>query len=657
MKTKLFFLLVILSFGFTNAQIVNIPDSILKSKLLEATSNNSIASSQTPVYNQTSNFWYVTSYNSIDSNGDGEIQVSEAQTIKWLALGDIGISDITGIEAFTNLEYLSLTDNQIQNFNVTHLTQLRYLNVGHNDLQSLDVTTFSSLTHLWAYNNQLQSLFMKNNANWLRLGFDSNYNIQYICADENDITFVQDKINQYGLTSCHVNSYCSFNPGGTFYTINCNNRLDLNVDGCDDNDDFYPYLKINISNGSQSANFICNDQGNYIIPVLAGTHTLTPTLENLGYFTVANATVNFPSSTSPFIQDFCITANGIHHDVEVTILPLVARPGFDSYYTIVYKNKGTAIENGSIQFSYDDNVLDFVSAEPSFANQLTNTLTWDFFNLYPFETRTIELVLNVNSPTETPAVNIGYDLGFNATISIPDNDETPSDNIFGLKQVVVGSYDPNDKTCLQGEIISPSYIGNYVHYMIRFENTGTYPAENVVIRDIIDTSKFNISSLIPISGSHSFVTKITNTNKVEFIFENINLPFDDANNDGYVAFKIKTKSNLVIGDTFSNYANIYFDYNFPITTNTYSTAIEALGINENSANAKIVTYPNPVSDYINFNSQEEIIKVEIYDIAGRILSSNTINDNKLNVSNLQAGNYILSIYTQNEISKTKIIKE
>jgi uncharacterized repeat protein (TIGR01451 family) len=657
MKTKLLLLFAILSFGFTNAQIVNIPDPILKSRLLEATSNNGISSSQIPVYNSINGDWYVTSYNSIDSNSDGEIQVSEAQTIKWLALGDLGISDITGIEAFTNLEYLSLTGNLIQNFNVTHLTQLRYLNVGHNDLQSLDVTTFSSLAHLWAYNNELQSLFMKNNANWLRLSFELNYNLQYICADENDITFVQNKINQLGYISCHVNSYCSFNPGGTFYKINCNNRLDLNVDGCDDNDNFYPYLKINISNGSQSANFICNDQGNYIIPVLAGTHTLTPTLENLGYFTVANATVNFPSSTSPSNQDFCITANGIHHDVEVTILPLVARPGFDSYYTIVYKNKGTAIENGSIQFSYDDAVLDLVSAEPSFANQITNTLTWDFFNLYPFETRTIELVLNVNGPTETPAVNIGYDLGFNANISIPDNDEMPSDNSFGLKQVVVGSYDPNDKTCLQGEIISPSYIDNYVHYMIRFENTGTYPAENVVIKDIIDTSKFNVSSLTPISGSHSFVTKITNTNKVEFIFENINLPFDDANNDGYVAFKIKTKTNLVIGDTFSNYANIYFDYNFPITTNTYSTTIEALGINENSSNAKIVAYPNPVNDYINFNSYEEVIKVDIYDIAGRILSSNSVHDNKLNVSDLQSGNYILRIYTQNEITNTKIIKE
>ena len=73
-------------------------------------------------------------------------------------------------------------------------------------------------------------------------------------------------------------------------------------------------------------------------------------------------------------------------------------------------------------------------------------------------------------------------------------------------------------------------VGKEVHYLIRFENTGTANAENIVVKDMIDTTKFDINSLIPIDGSHPFVTKISNTNKVEFIFENINLPFGDANN-------------------------------------------------------------------------------------------------------------------------------
>ncbi len=77
-----------------------------------------------------------------------------------------------------------------------------------------------------------------------------------------------------------------------------------------------------------------------------------------------------------------------------------------------------------------------------------------------------------------------------------------------IKQYV-DSYDPNDKTCLEGTTITPAMVGEYVHYVIRFENTGTYPAENIVVKDMIDLAKFDINTLIPIKGSHEFVTKIT----------------------------------------------------------------------------------------------------------------------------------------------------
>jgi hypothetical protein len=106
-------------------------------------------------------------------------------------------------------------------------------------------------------------------------------------------------------------------------------------------------------------------------------------------------------------------------------------------------------------------------------------------------------------------------------------------------------------------------VGKYVHYKVRFENTGTANAQNIVVNDMIDADKFDVDSLIPLDGSHAFVTRIKG-NKVEFLFEGINLPFDDINNDGYLVFKIKAKPTLVLGDTFSSTASIYFDYNFPV---------------------------------------------------------------------------------------------
>ena len=95
---------------------------------------------------------------------------------------------------------------------------------------------------------------------------------------------------------------------------------------------------------------------------------------------------------------------------------------------------------------------------------------------------------------------------------------------------MVDSLDPNDKTCLEGSIITPVMIGNYVHCVILFKNTGTFAAENLVVEDNIDVTNFDISTLIPQSSSHDFETRLTGS-KVEFVFQGINLPFADAKND------------------------------------------------------------------------------------------------------------------------------
>ena len=262
---------------------------------------------------------------------------------------------------------------------------------------------------------------------------------------------------------------------------------------------------------------------------------------------------------------------------------------------------------------------------------------------------------------ETPAVNGGDVLTYSATISSAATDDVPNDNTFVLNQTVVNSYDPNDKTCLEGTTITPEKVGEYVHYMIRFENTGTANAQNIVVKDMIDTAKFDVSSLVPMKGSHSFVTNISSGNKVEFIFENINLPFDDANNDGYVAFKIKTKPTLVNGDTFSNTASIYFDYNFPIITNTATTTIAALSNQDFEFSNYFTLYPNPVHDVLHIDGKEAIAisSVSIYNAVGQlvVVIPNAQNTKTIDVSNLTTGHYFIKVNSDKGTSNTKFIKQ
>ncbi len=141
---------------------------------------------------------------------------------------------------------------------------------------------------------------------------------------------------------------------------------------------------------------------------------------------------------------------------------------------------------------------------------------------------------------------------------------------------MVNSYDPNDKICLEGEIEAPSKIGEYLHYIINFENVGSADAVNIVVKDVIDVTKFDEKTLQILDSSHPVRAKI-NSNIAEFIFEGINL---QHGGHGNILLKIKTRDNLVVGDVVTNKADIFFDYNLPITTNLASTTFQALGIDD-----------------------------------------------------------------------------
>ena len=236
----------------------------------------------------------------------------------------------------------------------------------------------------------------------------------------------------------------------------------------------------------------------------------------------------------------------------------------------------------------------------------------------------------------------------------------PSDNTSTLNQEVVNSFDPNDKTCLEGSVVSAELIGQYVHYVIRFENTGTFFAQNVVVKDEIDLSKFDLNSLIVLSASHQQWTRI-NGNKVEFIFENIQLPFPPSEERyGYIAFKIKLKNNLAVGDTFSNFASIYFDYNFPIITEPATTSIEALSNPDFEFSSFVKLYPNPASSVVTIESQTINLKsVEIFNSLGQLIQANPNENNQLNidVSGLQTGTYFVKVNSDKGVGVSKFVKQ
>jgi hypothetical protein len=542
--------------------------------------------------------------------------------------------------------------NQLTQLDVSKCTALYVIDCSNNQLTQLDLSKCIGLSTIHCTNNNLYSFSLKNNIKEDFIDFSGNPNLAYICSDEVQINSIKQQTLVNGQNT-EVNSYCSFVPEGDYYTLSGNIRYDSNNNGCDGNDLYFGRLKLNISDlAGANGTLIPNESGNYQLPLHLGTHTITPQIENPNYFSISptSLSVNLPSDSNNLVHDFCILPNGEHHDVEACVLfSTVARPGFDANYKIFYKNKGNQVESGDISFLFNDAKLTIENISQVPSSQSIGELHWTFDNLLPFEEREINLSFKINSPADNPSVNAGDLLNFKINIQINSaiNDEMPSDNECSVVQTVVGAIDPNDKTCMEGNTISPLMVGKFLHYLIRFENTGTYEAENIVVRDSIDEGSFDLSSLQLTNSSHDCYTRISG-NKVEFIFENINLPFVEPNKHGFLAYKIKTKPNISIGHSIRNNADIYFDFNLPIRTNTTNTIV-ALPVKTNAPiqiTPELALYPNPSFGELHINCNQIIERIEVSDALGRILLQQSEGTDLIDLSRFPSGHFQIRVIGQ-----------
>ena len=107
---------------------------------------------------------YLVGEPSINTNGDTEIQVSEAAAHNGtINCNSMNISDLTGIEDFTALTQLWCLGNLLSSLDVSQNTALNTLNCSDNQLTSLDVSNNTALIYLRCQSNQLSSLDVSNN--------------------------------------------------------------------------------------------------------------------------------------------------------------------------------------------------------------------------------------------------------------------------------------------------------------------------------------------------------------------------------------------------------------------------------------------------------------------------------------------------------------
>jgi uncharacterized repeat protein (TIGR01451 family) len=260
----------------------------------------------------------------------------------------------------------------------------------------------------------------------------------------------------------------------------------------------------------------------------------------------------------------------------------------------------------------------------------------------------------------------GDSICINVSIQPTTGDRNPGNNELRMCFVVTNSYDPNEKEVSPLGDILPSQ--EWLTYTLHFQNTGTASARNIYLIDTL-SANLNTSSFTFLNSSHEVFTQLFG-NVLRFNFPNINLPdssSDSQNSHGYTQYKIKPLGGLSIGSSIRNSADIFFDFNSPIKTNTVvNTISNTISIHKISTNYQLSVIPNPVNDIVRikfFLGKASDVKIVLINSLGqqvKLVSQHQYLEGETEItfstSDLSEGVYYVSLSSAENHVVRKIIK-
>ncbi|MFD1551776.1 hypothetical protein DNU06_02245 [Putridiphycobacter roseus] len=470
----------------------------------------------------------------------------------------------------------------------------------------------------------------------------------------------------FWITNANTSSSC-------YCTISGNVYVDANAD-C-----VYDATEVGVENimiHCSGIGYAFTDaNGYYSFQVPSGTYTISEQVN--AYYPLAACQSN-TNSVSVTAATGCNTVVNIANDMNIIhdlkIVTVNANippiPGNNYQQKVIVKNQGTVTESG-VQMGYEqDAQVSFLNSTSLNFVQLNNiaapyaySIQSGFPSLSPNASNV--MLLNYSAPTNIP---LGTVLNFYDTVAnvapIDVNwllDYTPWNNVNTYQPVVIGSYDPNYKEVSprgQGVEGFVSMDTKEFDYTIHFQNEGTYFAQNISVTDQLDAD-LDWTTLKPGYSDYAYTTTVSETGLVTFFFENINLPwkstYGDALSSGLISYSIQPIAGSPLGTEFTNTADIFFDYNAPITTNTtLNTFMKVTSIDAVSQTIEneitIDLYPVPAKDLITIRvnnvSQNSTATLSIVNLMGSVVMTEKISLNEgatilnQNVSNLAAGTYL-----------------
>ena len=449
---------------------------------------------------------------------------------------------------------------------------------------------------------------------------------------------------------------CSiFRPACMSNSISGSTFVDLNADGIHDPNE--PVAAGTLVSILPDIGVVVSDQmGRYAVQAAPGAYVIEPVADPMVM------SVSPPSHSAQLVlptdmdslNDFGLVLVPGVQDLRATVVMDYAWSGFATNVWVTVKNEGSTTVNASALLELDT-LCAVITSDPAPTSVSGQTLEWSIGPMSAGQVFFAHLVV------ETMIVPFGTPVTHHAMAMPLAGDMDPSDNEDVHNDVVVGSYDPNDKTVLPVEL-SPSEVidGHRVEYLIRFQNTGTFPAVDVVVTDTLDMA-LDITEIEVLAASHAMDWTVQGR-LVGFVFNGIMLPdsaSDGPGSNGFVLFSIALDDSVLNGDCVANMASIYFDFNEPILTEPAVVCVQEPTSMELLEKEDVVVYPQPARDRIFINYGGRVASLVVSDLLGRMVYQNNSSwegSQEVDLSHLPSGTYVLDLRSNERSFRTTIIK-
>ena len=416
---------------------------------------------------------------------------------------------------------------------------------------------------------------------------------------------------------------CSVSISGkAFYDYNTNCIQDPNEPGI-------PFLYVEVAPGYAT---FTDANGQYQLEVDTGAYViqtqpttgmyLDPLCPANGQHSVSF--VSYDADTS--MLDFAMDTLSVQ-DLRVVGSPQSPPvPGFSYTYLLFVYNDGNLPISAALEWQLDPMMTYSSSLPPADTyDSINHALTWQLDTLLPSQHQMIYASGLINA-----GAVIGDSLFTTASVFPVLGDSTPVNNTWLDTTIIVGAFDPNDKQVSPAGSGTEGFISpeeKEMQYHIRFQNTGNFPAQFVIIRDTIHPN-LDLPSFRPMTHSHPYSLSVEEDSILVFSFDDIRLPdsaSDMMGSQGHVSFLLSHSGTLVPGDQLRNSAAIYFDFNPPVLTNeVVNTIASPVSGGEELFAASVEILPNPFSDYcvVRFaNPLQERFELIVMDVNGKMLQS------------------------------------